>query len=145
MKNRAAMADLVTAGPEPGLLAYVDGRPVGWIAVAPREEYGQLVRSPTFKPPDPAEQGVFAITCFFVHSEARRRGVARRLVRAAVAHARSRGATAVEAYAADALGGTSSQDFMGVKQWFLDEGFHPVRRARSKTVVRYDLDPTVQR
>ncbi len=83
--------------------------------------------------------GVFAIVCFYVHPVARRHGVARVLVRAAVEHASARGATAVEAYAADGLGGTSSTDFMGVKDWFLDEGFHPVRRARSKTVVRRDL------
>lgn len=135
------MAELVRGGSEPGLLAYQAGRPVGWIAMARREEFGQLVGSPTFKPPEPEEQGVFAITCFFVHPEARRRGVARHLVRAAVHHARSRGATAVEAYAAERLGGTSSQDFMGVKQWFVEEGFRPVRPARSKTVVRFDLGP----
>ena len=133
------MTGIVEAGRQPGLLAYVDGEPVGWIAVAPRHEYGQLVRSPTFKPPDPDDDGVFAIVCFYVHPVARRRGVAGLLVRAAVEHARARGATAVEAYAADGLGGTSSTDFMGVKDWFLDEGFRPVRRARSKTVVRSEL------
>ena len=133
------MALIVARGPAPGLLAYLQGRPVGWIAVAPREEYAQLVRSPTFRPAEPDEQGIFAITCFFVHAEARRRGVARSLVRAAIEHARSQGANALEAYAADGLGGTSSQDFMGVRQWFLDEGFRPVGRARSKTIVRHDL------
>ncbi|MGH9224095.1 MAG: GNAT family N-acetyltransferase [Acidimicrobiales bacterium] len=74
-----------------------------------------------------------------VHPAAKRRGVARRLVRAAAEHARGRGATVLDAYPADHLGGTSSTDFMGVKQWFLDEGFTAVRRARSKTVVRLDL------
>ncbi len=133
------MADIVASDRQPGLLAYLDGVPVGWIAVAPREEHDQLVRSPTFKPPDLQEVGVFAVTCFFVHPSARRRGVARQLIRAAVDRARSRGATAVEAYAADGLGGSSSQDFMGVRDWFVDEGFEPVRKARSKTVVRLDL------
>ncbi len=139
-RNRGAMAEIVAAGREPGLLAYVDGRPVGWISVAPRPEFGQLVRSPTFKPPDPHDATVFAVVCFYVDPRARRRGVARLLVRGAVEHARARGAGAVEAYAADGLGGTSSTDFMGVKDWFLEEGFRPVRRARSKTVVRLDLD-----
>ena len=138
-RNKAAMAAIVAAGCEPGLLAYVDGRPVGWVAVAPRAEHAQLVRSPTLRPPDPEDRGVFAVTCFYVHAEAKRQGIARRLVRAAVGHARSRGATAVEAYAADGLGGTSSTDFMGVRDWFEREGFRPVRRARSKTVMRLDL------
>jgi GNAT superfamily N-acetyltransferase len=139
-RNRAAMGEIVVAGREPGLLACVGGEPVGWIAVAPREEYGQLLRSPTLKPTDSEEDGVFAIVCFYVHATVKRQGVARRLLRAAVEHARARKARALEAYAADQLGGTSSTDFMGVKDWFLDEGFRPVRRARSKTVVRVDFD-----
>ncbi len=138
-RNRAAMSEIVAAGRQPGLLAYVGGEPAGWIAVAPRHEYGQLLRSPTLRPLGPDENGVFAVVCFYVHPSARRRGVARRLLRGAVEHARGRGASAVEAYAADRLGGTSSTDFMGVVDWFVEEGFHPVRRARSKTVVRFQL------
>ena len=139
-RNRAAMTGLVAAGREPGLLAYVDGEPVGWISMAPRDEHAQLLRSPTLRPVQ-AEPGVFAIVCFYVHPTARRRGVAGALVRAAVDHARRRGADAVEAYPADRLAGTTSTDFMGVKDWFLREGFRPVRRARSKTVVRLELRP----
>jgi GNAT superfamily N-acetyltransferase len=140
-KNRAAMRELVSTGQEPGLLAYLDGMAVGWISMAPRQAHGQLVRSPTLKPPVPDEPGVLAITCFYVHPSARRRGVARALVGRAVEHARERGAAAVEAYAADRLAGTSSTDFMGTGDWFLEEGFQPVRRARSKTVMRLDLMP----
>jgi hypothetical protein len=33
--NRALMHEIVEAGNEPGLLAYRDGRPVGWVSVAP--------------------------------------------------------------------------------------------------------------
>ena len=137
--NRAAMEEIVAAGRQPGLLAYVEGEPVGWIAVAPRDEHDQLLRSPTLRPDEPGEEGVFSITCFYVHPSARRQGIPGELVRAAVSDARARGARAVEAYAADRLGGTSSQDFMGVTGWFLAEGFQPVRRARSKTVLRLDL------
>src|SRR5205814_1153575 len=56
--NRAAMRRVVEGGRKvPGLLAYVDGRPVGWISVAPREEFGRVERSPVTKPgsgPPPA-------------------------------------------------------------------------------------------
>ena len=37
--NRKAMKAIVASGASPGLLGYLDGRPVGWCAVAPRENY----------------------------------------------------------------------------------------------------------
>src|SRR5262245_53947866 len=36
----------------PGILAYQDNQPVGWCAVAPREEYPVLERSRVLKPVD---------------------------------------------------------------------------------------------
>ena len=35
---RTAFREVVDQGPPPGLLAYRDGAPVGWCAVAPRED-----------------------------------------------------------------------------------------------------------
>ena len=67
--NREALKALVEGGAEPGLLAYRDDVPIGWVALAPREEYGRVLRSPLHKPIDD-EPGVWAITCFFVTSEA---------------------------------------------------------------------------
>lgn len=52
--NRAALDDLVREGPPPGLLAYdQDGAPVGWCALAPRTEFGRVLRSRTTKPSEP--------------------------------------------------------------------------------------------
>ncbi|HPC11865.1 MAG TPA: GNAT family N-acetyltransferase, partial [candidate division Zixibacteria bacterium] len=45
--NRRAMQKLVRAGTEPGILAYDGERPVGWCAVAPREEYVRLTAART--------------------------------------------------------------------------------------------------
>ena len=137
--NRPAMQSIVAAGRQPGLLAYVDGRPVGWIAVAPREEYAQFQRSPTLKPADPDAEGVFAVVCFYVHSSHKRQGITRALIAGAIDHARSRGGSVLEAYPSDVLRNTSSTDFMGCTQWFLDAGFEATGTAGAKTVVRYDL------
>ncbi len=38
-KNRLAQQEIVASGQTPGLLAYADGIPAGWIAVEPRENY----------------------------------------------------------------------------------------------------------
>ena len=40
--NRAAMQDLADAGDEPGLIAYEEGRPVGWVSVAPRRAFTRI-------------------------------------------------------------------------------------------------------
>jgi hypothetical protein len=71
--NRRAMNRLVQDGRVPGLLAYREGRPVGWVSVAPREEFGRIQRSPTLKPVD--DKPVWSIVCFFMHRGEREKGV----------------------------------------------------------------------
>jgi hypothetical protein len=48
--NRQAMKTIVDSGKIPGILAYHQGKPVGWCSVAPREHYSSLERSPVLKP-----------------------------------------------------------------------------------------------
>src|SRR5262245_41142794 len=47
--NRAAFRALVVAGPAPGLLGYHNDRPVGWVALGPRETTPGLDRSRILK------------------------------------------------------------------------------------------------
>lgn len=129
--NRAVLCDLVEADEQPGLLAYRDGNPVGWVSVAPREQFPSLLRSTQFRPRDD-DAGVFVITCFAVDRRSRGQGVGPALLAAAVEHAIARGATAVEAYPGD------PPDYKGRLDWFLAFGFTPVREAGKRTVVRYD-------
>ena len=51
-QNKQALCDLVSAGIVPGLVGYLDGSPVGWISLGPREDYLKLRRSPIMKPVD---------------------------------------------------------------------------------------------
>src|SRR5882724_4062346 len=53
-----------TATSPPGVLAYVDGVPAGWCAVAPREDYSRLARSRATAPLD--DQSVWSVVCFFI-------------------------------------------------------------------------------
>src|SRR5206468_11910325 len=48
--KKRAMGALVRAGREPGLLAYDDRDPVGWISVSPRDDYAAILRSPQYRP-----------------------------------------------------------------------------------------------
>jgi GNAT superfamily N-acetyltransferase len=122
----------VKAGKEPGLLAYEDGVPIGWVSVAPREDYGHLSRSRHYGATEP-EEGVWCIVCFIVHPSARHRGVAKELLQAAVGHAVAKGASAVEGYPH-----TRRADYMGSAEMFASAGFEPVREASVRTIVRYE-------
>lgn len=129
--KKRAMGSIVRAGREPGLLAYEDGSPVGWVAVAPREDYAALLRSPQYRPSD-EDEGVWSIVCFAVDRAAQNRGVAGELLDAAIEHACSRGASAVEAYAHR----SKKDDYMGGLELYLGRGFRIVRETRSRAVVR---------
>lgn len=129
--KKRAMAKLVRDGREPGLLAYVGGDSVGWVSIAPREEYSALLASPQYRPRDD-EAGIWSIVCFVIDHEARRRGLAHELVDAAVEHAVSRGAAAVEVYAHVSNG----EDYMGHVALFAQHGFRPVRQASKRTIMR---------
>ncbi len=82
--------------------SYRAAKPVGWIALGPREHFAKLQKSPVMKPVD--AQPVWSIICFVVPAEHRRQGVAAALLRAAVAWARRQGATLLEAYPVDKPG-----------------------------------------
>jgi GNAT superfamily N-acetyltransferase len=84
-----------------GLVAYLDGEPVGWVAVEPRTAYPRLLgmRVPwAGRDEDRADDGVWAVTCFVTRTGYRHRGVARALAQASVDFARSRGARVLEGY-----------------------------------------------
>jgi GNAT superfamily N-acetyltransferase len=129
--KKRALAELVRAGRETGLVAYDGGEPVGWVSIAPREEYPVLLTSPQYRPRDEDEH-VWSLVCFAVDRYARGRGVTEALLEAAVAHACRRGATSVEAYAHD----TKRDDYMGSRELYLAHGFELVRPLKKRTIVR---------
>ena len=94
--NRAAMKRLASSRNSPGLLAYADEKPVGWCAVAPREEYVRLERSRILQRLDDAP--VWSVVCLFVAKPYRGRGVSAALLKAASEFARERGCRLLEGY-----------------------------------------------
>ena len=130
--KKRAMAALVRAGREPGLLAYDEGVPVGWVSVAPREEFEALLRSPQHRPQE-EERGVWSIVCFAVDRDAQGRGVAGALLEAALDHACARGAAAVEAYPH----ASNPSYYTGSLDLFRARGFRTVRETTKRVVVRH--------
>lgn len=143
-ERRAILHDLVADGAEPGLLAYLDGEPVGWCAVGPRERYARMMspRSRTFRPLD--DRPSWMINCFFIARSARGRGVATALLSAAVDFAFARGAERIEAYPIDpgAQKPTTDNLFVGYLPAFLAAGFAEVTRVGNRPVVRLERPGT---
>jgi GNAT superfamily N-acetyltransferase len=137
--RRDRLRALAGSDPPAGLIAYADGVPVGWVAVAPRARYPRLVRSPIAKAVD--DLPVWSLVCFVVPSPYRGRGVARALLRGAVEHAEAHGAVALEAYPVDKPGrGHDTFLWNGVRSMFDHEGFVEVARRRpDRPVVRKEL------
>ena len=137
--HRAELKALVDGGRAPGLVGYRGKAPVGWVSIAPREEFAKLRRSPIMKAVD--ERAVWSVICFVVPSAHRGEGVARALLSGAIAWARRQGATMLEAYPVDKP--KRSQDdsmWFGSKSMYDDAGFSEVaRRKPHRPVVRLEL------
>jgi GNAT superfamily N-acetyltransferase len=122
-----------------GLVAYLDGEPVGWCAVEPRTAYAGLLR--TFRVPwegraeDKTDDGVWAVTCFVTRAGFRKRGVCRALARAAVDFARRRGARAIEGYPMTTKNVILEELHVGTEGVFADAGFTQVSRPTLRRVV----------
>ncbi|MEO9137447.1 MAG: GNAT family N-acetyltransferase, partial [Jatrophihabitans sp.] len=95
--RRELLRDQVVEGH--GVIAHLDGEPVGWCSVAPRRDYGFL-RQTTWKgrSEDQDAPGIWAVTCLVVRAGFRHQGVSRALVGGTVDLARDAGASALEAY-----------------------------------------------
>ena len=136
--NKQAFKDIVQSGQKPGILAYVDGQPVAWCSVGPRETYPVLDRSRNLKRVD--DQRVWSIVCFFVAKPFRSKGITVKLLRAAVEYAQKQGARIIEGYPVDPKGPNRHVVFAwtGFVSVFLQAGFGEVfRRSETRPVMRY--------
>ncbi|WP_433292372.1 N-acetyltransferase family protein [Actinoplanes sp. CA-030573] len=136
--NRERFERFVAASPAPaGVLAYDDdGRPVGWCAAGPRSRYGRVLRSPLMKGHDDAEDDdVWFVPCFFVRPGARRAGLTRELLAAAVAMAREHGAAAVEGFPLAGPGPHRDDRYLGTEGLFAACGFAVTARPSPRRVV----------
>jgi GNAT superfamily N-acetyltransferase len=132
------------SGTTSGLVAYLDGEPVGWCAVEPRSAYGGLRRNNRVpwegRTEDKADDSVWAVTCFVTRVGFRKRGVSRALARAAVDFARERGARAIEGYPITTNNVILEELHVGTEGVFAAAGFAEVSRPTlRRVVVRVDF------
>jgi GNAT superfamily N-acetyltransferase len=131
-----------------GLVAYLEGEPVGWCAVEPRPAYEGLLRNNRVpwegRAEDKTDDSVWAVTCVFTRAGFRGRGISYALVRAAIDFARERGARALEGYPMITKPGqkiTVDEIHVGGRSIFAAAGFtevsHPTLR---RVVMRLDFE-----
>jgi len=134
--NKSQFKAVVDGARPPGLIAYRNETPVGWLSLGPREDYKRLERSPIMGPVD--DKPVWSVICFVVPSGYRGQGIARALLEAGIDYAKKRGARLVEAYPVD-KGGHLKDDslWFGTKSMYDHAGFQEVaRRKPTRPVVR---------
>ena len=116
-----------------GLVGYLDGEPVAWVSIAPRDTYRDLGG-----PESEEGEKIWSLACMYVHRKLRGRGFGTQLIEAAKAYARKRGANILEAYPVDPK--SPSYRFMGFVPAFERLGFEEIGKAGSRRhVMRLSL------
>ena len=131
-----------------GLVAYLDGEPVGWCAVEPRTAYFGLMRN--FKihwdgrNEDKGDDTIWSVTCLLTRAGYRKRGISFALARAAVDFARARGARALEGYPMLVEPGQNviwGELHVGTRSVFEAAGFEEVNRpSKRRAVMRIEFE-----
>jgi GNAT superfamily N-acetyltransferase len=119
-----------------GLVGYLDGDPVAWVSVAPRDTYRRL-GGPEARP----GEDIWSLACMYMRRNLRGAGLGHDLIAAAVAHARKKGATILEAYPVEP--DSPSYRFIGLIPAYEAVGFKEVGTAGSRRhVMRLTLSAT---
>lgn len=136
--NQNLQKAIVAAGISPGLIAYFNEIPVGWIAIEPRSNYLRLERSRILKPVD--DEDVWSISCFYVDRKYRLKGITNSLITESVKFAAEKGAKIVEGYPTDTLSEKLPAPFVytGLASGFFKAGFKEVaRRSAKRPIMRF--------
>ena len=138
--NKKLMKQLVNKEKPVGLIASLNEEPIGWIALAPREDYLKIENSRAFKRID--DKPVWSITCFFIKKEFRRMGLSQQLIKGAIDFAKKKKIKTLEAYPSIPYNEKVPPPFLwvGVLSAFTKNGFKIIQQnSKSRAMVRIDL------
>jgi ribosomal protein S18 acetylase RimI-like enzyme/uncharacterized protein YndB with AHSA1/START domain len=134
--NRRDMSAMIADGKVTALLAYAEGKPVGWC------NYGETSRlngvMHRFGLSVAGQQGFGSIACFVIAAPYRGHGVATRLLEAALERLRGRGVKVAEAYPAKELE-SAQANYRGPLGMYTAAGFTVHRETGRHLIVRKTL------
>jgi GNAT superfamily N-acetyltransferase len=139
-ETRATTAGRLRCGATFGYLAYVGGRPAGWVNASRRSDYG-LYRD--IDPDGPEPTSVIGVSCFVVAPPFRRHGIASTLLDRVIADAASRDAAWIEAYPLNKPDDSDARHFRGPRSMYDARGFEPIKVRERDTVVRRSATASV--
>jgi len=132
-ERRATVAERFRGGTTFGYLAYVHGRPAGWVNASLRSDYGLYQN---VDPDGPEPSSVIGISCFVIAPPLRRHGIASALLDRAIEDAAARGAAWIEAYPLNKPEESDAGHFRGPRSMYDARGFDPIKMRERDTVVR---------
>jgi len=135
-ENRRDMSAMISEGKVTGLLAYVDGKPVGWCNYGETTRLGGVMRKLGLSAED--HEGVGSVACFVIAAPYRGHGLAARLLDIAIERLRQSGVRAVEAYPRRSED-SAQANYRGPLSMFLRAGFEPYRETDRNLIVRKTL------
>jgi len=138
--NHQAFKAIVLSGEPVGLLAYAAGKPLGWMAIAPRDEYPTLDRSRVLKRVD--DRKVWSVSCFYTAPGFRTKGVTVALLEASKDFVRQQHGTIVEGYPIIPRNNKVSTvaAYTGLLSAYLQAGFQEVARySATRPIMRFEL------
>ena len=130
---RAEMLERLRSGATVGYLAYVDGRPAGWVNASRRSTYAKY---DGIDPSGPPPEAIVGVSCFVIAPPYRRHGVSSALLDRVVADGAALGARYVEGYPKRSADGRDSEAFCGPRSMFDARAFVPAEEHERYTVVR---------
>ena len=136
--NKKRLHQLVKRNEPVGLLAIEKKEAIGWISMAPREQFARLENSRVHKRID--DEKVWSITCFFIKKEFRNQGLSLQLLEAAKSFAIKNKIKTLEAYPVKPYADKMPDAFAwtGIYSTFERAGFRVVSEAsKSKPMMRW--------
>jgi len=136
--NKKAMRKIINNNETPGIIAYLNKKPIGWCAVAPREEYIRLANSKVLARID--DKPVWSITCFFVAKPFRKMGISVELLKGVIKFCKRKKVKILEAYPTEPYSENIPAVFAwtGIPSAFEKVGFKAVeRRSPKRPIMRY--------